>query len=124
MALAAALEAEAVDHTALRAHLDERLEEAGGIVIGQGAERLAHIGAVAMPGVSAAAQMMRMDAAGIAVSAGSACASGAIGSSTVLAAMGLPEDVAQSTIRVSFGRGSNRAEVDRLVAEWRRIAGR
>lgn len=124
LALAAALESKPVDHAPLRARLDGRLEEAGGIVIAKKAERLVHVGAVAMPGVSAAAQLMRLDAAGIAVSAGSACASGAIGSSTVLAAMKVPDDLARSTIRVSFGRGTAEEEIDRFVVEWRRIAGR
>ncbi len=121
-ALAAALEAEPADHAGLRARLDEGVEAAGGVVIARAAERLPHVGAVARPGIGAAAQLMRLDAAGIAVSAGSACASGAIGRSPVLAALDLPERVAESAIRVSFGRSTTAADVDRFLAEWRRIA--
>ena len=121
-ALAAALEAERVDHSALRARLDDAVEAAGGVVIARAAERLPHVGSVARPGVSAAAQLMRLDAAGIAVSAGSACASGAIGASPVLAELDLAEGVAESAIRVSFGRSTGAADVDRFLAEWRRLA--
>ena len=123
LALAAALEVAPVDHSALRARLDDAVEAEGGVVIARGAERLAHLGAVARPGVSAAAQLMRLDAAGVAVSAGSACASGAIGASAVLAAMDLPREVAEATIRVSFGRSTIVADVDRFLTEWRRLGG-
>ena len=121
LALAAALEAEPVDHGPLRARLDAGVEAAGGVVIARQARRLPHLGAVARPGVSAAAQLMRLDAAGFAVSAGSACASGAIGASPVLAAMDLTPDVAAATIRVSFGRTTTEQDVDRFLTEWRRL---
>ena len=121
LALAAALEAEPVDHAPLRARLDDGVVAGGGVVIAAAATRVPHLGAVARPGISAAAQLMRLDAAGIAVSAGSACASGAIGASPVLAAMDLAPDVAAATIRVSFGRTTTAADVDRFLDEWRRL---
>ena len=123
LALAAALEVGWVDPSPLRARLDDAVEAEGGVVIARAAERLAHLGAVARPGVSAAAQLMRLDAAGVAVSAGSACASGAIGASAVLAAMDLPREVAEATIRISFGRDTTAADVDRFLTEWRRLGG-
>lgn len=122
LALAAALEVEPVDHGPLRARLEDAVEAAGGVVIARDADRLPHLGAVARPGVSAAAQLMRLDAAGIAVSAGSACASGAIGASAVLSALDLPPEVAASTIRVSFGRTTTAADVDHFLAEWGRLS--
>ena len=120
-ALAAALEVAPVDHGPLRARLDDAVESAGGVVIARAARRLPHVGAIARPGVSAEAQLMRLDAAGIAVSAGSACASGAIGASPVLACLDLEDGVAASTIRVSFGPATGEEEVDRFLAEWRRL---
>ena len=44
--------------------------------------------------------------------------------SRVLAAMGLPEEIAATVIRVSFGSSTNEADVDRFLAEWRKIAAR
>lgn len=80
------------------------------------------IHAVAMPGTSAAAQVMRFDMAGIAVSQGSACSSGTMKTSRVLAAMGVDPDVADRTIRVSFGWNTTRAEVERFAEVWLQMA--
>ena len=48
--------------------------------------------------------MIALDLAGVAVSAGSACSSGKVGASHVLAAMGVPPELAAGAIRVSLGR--------------------
>jgi cysteine desulfurase len=77
-----------------------------------------YIHAVAMSGISAQAQLMRFDMAGVAVSQGSACSSGTMKRSHVLTAMGLPEDLADRTIRVSFGWNTTRAEVERFCDLW------
>lgn len=121
LALAAALAVERPDLAPLRAQLDAGVREGGGVVIAQAAERLPAIGSVARPGVSAVAQLVRLDAAGIAVSAGAACASGALSASPVLKAMGLAPEIADATIRVSFGPASTAMEVDRFLDEWRRL---
>ncbi|HJR83681.1 MAG TPA: aminotransferase class V-fold PLP-dependent enzyme, partial [Sphingomicrobium sp.] len=106
---------------ALRRRLEEALVDAGGIVIAADAERSPAIGAYAMPGVASASQLVQFDLAGISISAGSACSSGTMKPSRVLEAMGISLDVASSTIRVSFGPDTSEADVDRFVAEWRRI---
>jgi cysteine desulfurase len=77
-----------------------------------------YIHAVAMPHLSAKAQLMRFDMAGIAVSQGSACSSGTMKRSHVLTAMGVPDDIADRTIRVSFGWTTTRAEVERFCEVW------
>jgi cysteine desulfurase len=77
-----------------------------------------YIRAVAMPGLSAQAQLMRFDMAGIAVSQGSACSSGTMKRSHVLSAMGLPDEIADRTIRVSFGWTTTRGEVERFCEAW------
>jgi cysteine desulfurase len=77
-----------------------------------------YIRAVAMPGISAQAQLMRFDAAGIAISQGSACSSGTMKRSHVLTAMGLPDELADRTIRVSFGWTTTREEVERFCGVW------
>jgi cysteine desulfurase len=106
---------------ALRRKLEEALADAGGIVIAAGAKRSPAIGAYAMPGVASASQLVQFDLAGISVSAGSACSSGSMKPSRVLEAMGVPTEVAASTVRVSFGPDTSEADVDRFIAEWRRI---
>jgi cysteine desulfurase len=109
---------------ALREQLEREILESGGIVIAAEAARIATIGAYAMPGVASASQLVQLDLAGIAVSAGSACSSGSMKPSRVLAAMGIAEEVASTVIRVSFGPSTNEADVERFLAEWRKIAAR
>ena len=74
-----------------------------------------------MPGVGNQTQLIDLDLAGIAVSAGSACSSGKVGPSHVLAAMGVEDSEAQTAIRVSLGWASTASDVDRFVAAWRRL---
>jgi cysteine desulfurase len=108
----------------LRKHVEEEITSAGGLVIASGAPRVATIGAYAMPGVASASQLVQLDLAGISVSAGSACSSGSMKPSRVLSAMGIPEETAACVIRVSFGPATREEEVERFVAEWRRIKSR
>ncbi|HYJ29146.1 MAG TPA: aminotransferase class V-fold PLP-dependent enzyme [Allosphingosinicella sp.] len=108
----------------LRGRLDEGIRAAGGEVVADASPRIATIAAYRMPGVTGAAQMMRLDLAGIAVSAGSACSSGSQKTSHVLAAMGWSEERARDVIRVSFGPETDAAAIDALLAEWRTLAGK
>ncbi len=123
LAMAAALEQGAgwmAQAALLRERLDASIVKAGGRVIAADASRIATIGAYAMPGRSAAAQLIRFDAMGIAVSAGSACSSGSLKTSHVLEAMG--EADASEVIRVSIGRETRESDIDRFIAAWREIA--
>jgi cysteine desulfurase len=127
LAFAAALAARHYDLDRLgelRKRLDQGVRQAGGVVIAEGAPRIATIGSVALPGASSASLLVQFDLAGIAISAGSACSSGKMKASEVLAAMGVADDVAGGFIRVSFGPHTSEADVDRFLAEWRRIAER
>lgn len=108
----------------LRARLDAGIAAAGGEVVAGGSPRIATIAAYRMPGVPGAAQMMQLDLAGIAVSAGSACSSGSLKTSHVLTAMGWSEEAAREVIRVSFGPATSEAEIDALLGEWRAMAGK
>lgn len=82
-----------------------------------------YIRAIAMPRLSAQAQLMRFDMAGISVSQGSACSSGTMKRSHVLTAMGVADEIADRTIRVSFGWTTTRAEVERFCEVWLDMAG-
>jgi cysteine desulfurase len=77
-----------------------------------------------MPGASNAALLVQLDLAGIAVSAGSACSSGKMKASGVLAAMQVAPEIAASFLRISFGPYTTEAEIDRFLTEWRRIRSR
>jgi cysteine desulfurase len=123
---AAALEAGAWSHeqaTRLRSRLEQRLRDAGATILGEAAERSPWIGAYAMPGMSAMAQLVRFDSLGFAVSAGSACASGANKVSHVLTAMGLDPKIIERTIRVSFGPETGEEEVNLFAEAWAALAG-
>ncbi|HSA80820.1 MAG TPA: cysteine desulfurase family protein [Geminicoccaceae bacterium] len=93
-------------------------------VFGGGAERLANTSCLSMPGVSNQTQLIAFDLAGIAVSTGSACSSGKVGPSHVLAAMGVDPGEAATAIRVSLGWASTARDVDRFVAAWTRLHAR
>jgi len=124
LAMAAALEAGhgwLAEAERLRARLEAGIAAAGGEVVAAAAPRLATIGAYRMPGKSANAQLIRFDAMGIAVSAGSACSSGSLKGSHVLAAMGI--EGAGEVIRASIGRETTEPDIDRFVAAWREVAG-
>lgn len=124
LGMVAALEAGAAwmaQAVALREMLEVQLVEAGAEVIAAGAPRIATIGAYRMPGKSSAAQLIRFDGAGLAVSAGSACSSGSLKPSHVLTAMGV--EGLSEVIRVSIGRETTEADIARFVQVWREIRG-
>lgn len=78
--------------------------------------------AIAMPKMSATAQVMRFDMAGIAVSQGSACSSGTMKTSRMLEAMQLEPEIAANTIRFSIGWNTTREEVERFCELWLDLA--
>jgi cysteine desulfurase len=127
LAFAAALEAKPYDLerlAALRAQLDSGVKQSGGVIIGEDSPRLPTIGAVSLPGASSASLLVQFDLAGIAVSSGSACSSGKMKESAVLAAMGVTPEIAGGFLRISFGPHTTEPDVDAFLAEWRRIASR
>jgi cysteine desulfurase len=127
LAMAAALEEGAgwlAEAARLRHDLEKVISAAGGEAVASGAARLPTIGAYRMPGMSAAAQLIRFDAMGIAVSAGSACSSGSLRTSHVLDAMGLMDREASEVIRVSFGWNTQKSDIDHFAEAWRKVAAR
>jgi cysteine desulfurase len=108
----------------LRAQLEQEILQAGGEIVAAESMRIATIGGYRMPGVSAQSQLIGFDLAGISVSAGSACSSGTIKSSPVLAAMGWDDKAASEVIRVSFGPETAAADIERFLENWRSIKAR
>ncbi|MCC7273420.1 MAG: cysteine desulfurase [Alphaproteobacteria bacterium] len=105
---------------ALRDELEARLQAAvpSARPFGAAAMRLPNTTCIAMPGVAAETQVIALDLAGVAVSAGAACASGKVRTSPVLAAMGIAPEAAGAAIRISLGWNSTAADVERCVAAW------
>ena len=127
LGMAAALEAGSgwMDRIALlRQRLERAIEDPGGETVGGGCERIATIGAYRMPGVASTTQLIQFDMAGIAVSAGSACSSGSMKPSHVLAAMGWREAEAREVVRVSFGWTTTEEDIDRFAEVWTATAAR
>jgi cysteine desulfurase len=104
--------------------LDEGVRASGGEVVAEGSPRLPEIASYRLPGTPAAAQLIELDLAGIAVSAGSACSSGTLKPSPVLMAMGWSETEAREVIRVSIAPETSEADVARFLAAWTRLAAR
>ncbi|MFN3647090.1 MAG: cysteine desulfurase family protein [Gemmobacter sp.] len=92
--------------------------DSGTISVGHGAERLPNTLCLVTPGWKGETQVMQMDLAGFAVSAGSACSSGKVRASRVLRAMGLDETAAACAMRVSLGPETAEDEVMRFAESW------
>jgi cysteine desulfurase len=121
---AAAAAARDLGHQTRLEVLRDRLEEGvarltpEAVVLGAGGRRLANTSCIALPGTSAATTVIRMDLAGIAIGAGSACSSGKLGVSHVLAAMGVAPALAEGAVRVSLGWSSEARDVDTFLQAW------
>ena len=104
----------------LRNILETAIEaaEKSTIFVGKGLERLPNTSCFASPGWKGETQVMALDLAGFAVSAGSACSSGKVKTSRVLQALGLDDEVASSAIRVSLGIETTEDEVLRFAQAW------
>lgn len=119
---AAAAQEKRLEIKPLRDHLEERLE--GAVIFGAGAERLPNTSCFALPGLSAETLLMALDLAGFAVSSGSACSSGKVAKSHVLAAMGVAPELAASALRASLGWTTTPEHIDQFISAWNRIKAR
>jgi cysteine desulfurase len=90
-------------------------------IFGASAQRLPNTSLIAMPGTPSETQLIRLDLEGIAVSAGSACSSGRIEPSHVLAHMGIDEQSANSVLRISSGWATSKADLDVATEAWKAL---
>lgn len=88
------------------------------IFVGNDVARLPNTLCLVTPGWKGETQVMQMDLAGFAISAGSACSSGKVRASRVLRAMGFDEGLAGQAVRVSLGPLTTRDEVLRFADAW------
>ena len=92
-------------------------------IFGEGADRLPNTTCFALPGKSAEMMLIAFDLEGVAVSSGSACSSGKVERSHVLAAMGVPRALGDGAIRVSTGWTTGEADIERFLAALSKICG-
>ncbi|MFI0475179.1 cysteine desulfurase family protein [Paracoccus jiaweipingae] len=100
----------------LQAHLESATENV--MFPGCESRRLPNTLSILTPGWRGETQVMQMDLAGFAVSAGSACSSGKLRASGVLQAMGIAAENAGDAIRVSFGPGVDQRDAMRFADVW------
>jgi cysteine desulfurase len=106
----------AVTTERLRARLESGLRAIGEIeIFSAGARRLPNTVCFAVRGVDGETLLMQLDRAGMAVSSGSACASGRAEPNPILLAMGIDAELARGSVRVSFGTGNTDSDVDAFV---------
>ncbi len=107
---------------AWRDRIEQAARDAGACCAGAaGAPRLANTACLGLPGRRAETQLIALDLAGFAVSAGAACSSGKVARSRVLDAMGLGA-LAGESIRVSLPWNAAEPDIDRFIAAYRRMA--
>ncbi|MCC5958033.1 MAG: cysteine desulfurase [Rhodobacteraceae bacterium] len=104
----------------IRNILEEALDSEASktILVGKDAQRLPNTLCLATPGWRGELQVMQMDLAGFAISAGSACSSGKLRASGVLQAMGFDDATAAGAVRVSLGPDVTREDVLRFAQAW------
>jgi cysteine desulfurase len=120
-----ALAADAARMAALRDRLESGLKVASPevVIFGIEAERLPNTTLFGASGMKAETAVIAFDLEGVAVSAGAACSSGKVQASHVLAAMGVPPQLARAAVRVSLGPTTTESDVDRFIEAWIKLSG-
>jgi cysteine desulfurase len=105
----------------LRDYLEAELQKIAGddlVIFSKDVARLPNTSYIAMKGADSQTQLIDFDINGICISIGSACSSGSSKPSRILDAMGVDEDLAKNTIRVSLGPENTKEEADKFIAIW------
>jgi cysteine desulfurase len=124
-AAAAAVQARLAEECSHLLGLRERLEAglrstSGAVICGIKAQRVPNTVLFAHTGIKAETALIALDLDSVAVSSGSACSSGKVAPSHVLAAMGVAPELARGAIRVSFGYATTESDIDRFLRAWRK----
>jgi cysteine desulfurase len=91
------------------------------VIFGESVARLPNTSLFTVPGLRAETAIIAFDLNGIAVSSGSACSSGKVQASHVLAAMGVELALARGAVRVSLGWSTAEAEIEALLTAWNTV---
>ena len=117
--------AERVEQRPLRKALEQGLSQIKSVtVFALNAERLPNTVQFGLKGFDGETLLMQLDRMGIAVSSGSACTSGKTEPSHVLKAMKVPDELALSSVRISFGKDNTIADVEKLLQALSEISER
>ncbi len=119
-------QAEEAAHAAgLRTLLEEglRVITPAVTIFGAAVARLPNTTFFALEGVKAETAIIAFDLEGFAVSSGSACSSGKVQPSHVLAAMGVSSMLSRGAVRVSVGWATQKADIERFLDAWRKLSG-
>ncbi len=121
----AALPAESSHMAAMRELLETGIRRVHpkAVIFGSDVPRLPNTTLFSAPGMKAETAVITFDLEGVAVSSGSACSSGKVAPSHVLAAMGVPIELARGAIRVSLGYSTRESEVSAFLRAWAKLAG-
>jgi cysteine desulfurase len=126
-AAAQAVRADFAEETTRMAALRDRLE-AGiraiapeAVFFGAEVARLPNTTLFGMPGMKAETAVIAFDLEGVAVSSGAACSSGKVGPSHVLAAMGVPAELARGAVRISLGYATTEDDVGTVLKAWAKL---
>ena len=115
------------------ANLRDRLEDSlissdNATIFSKGAHRMPNTSCFATLGASqnekAESRIIKLDLMGIALSSGSACSSGKLSPSHVLAAMGIEKGLSQNALRVSLGWQTTQGDIERFLESWQELAPR
>jgi cysteine desulfurase len=91
------------------------------VIFGQATQRLPNTSLVAVPATKAETALIAFDLNGIALSSGSACSSGKVQASHVLAAMRVEPDLARAALRISLGWATNESDLDLCLIAWKQV---
>lgn len=94
------------------------------VAFGAAAERIGNVSNFAVPGLKNSVAMMGLDLLGLSVSSGSACSSGKVGPSHVLAAMGVAPKLSECAMRLSVGWNSTVEDVEAYLKGFGEVVGR
>jgi cysteine desulfurase len=123
-AAGACLETDAARMRDLRDRLEAGLkaQTPEAVIFGAAEPRLPNTTLFALPGAKAETAVIAFDLEGVAVSSGSACSSGKVQPSHVLAAMGVAPALARGAVRVSLGASSAESELEALLRAWKKLS--
>ncbi len=105
----------------VRDRLEAGLARGPTVIFGRNAERLPNTSLFATPGLRAETALINLDLDGFAVSSGSACSSGKVTASHVLAAMGMSDKLVGGAIRLSIGPSTSENEIDLFLEAWTKL---
>jgi cysteine desulfurase len=123
-AAAAVRQADANRMAALRDRIEAAIKASvpDAVIFGETVQRLPNTTLFAVPGMKAETAIIAFDLNGIAVSSGSACSSGKVQASHVLAAMGVEPILAQGAVRLSLGWSTSEHDVEKLLAALTKVS--